>query len=196
VNPVEWHQFLTGLIREGAGAIATAIIAFITGVVACHWWMRPEHKKKLEEQKSRHEHQLELNDKLFGKVVQVQQDLEASKKAQRVAESERDEAQDVAEIRASRIASLEQTIEKATRQAEGRQVLIDRPPGDAPALLARLEAENRELVQAKQSLDKTVESLRTQLAQVQGELAHAAKWLKVFDEENARLTERRSLSED
>ncbi len=39
-----------------------------------------------------------------------------------------------------------------------------------------------------------VEIQRTELAQVSDELAHSAKWLKLFDEENARLTESGSLA--
>ncbi len=62
------------------------------------------------------------------------------------------------------------------------------------ACFALLEAENRQLAQDKPSLEKTVETLRTELVQVSGELAHKAKWLKVFDEENARLTESGSLA--
>jgi len=65
----------------------------------------------------------------------------------------------------------------------------------APARCAYLEAENRQLVQVKQALEHAIENLRTELAQVSGELAHSAKWLKVFDEENARLTESGSLAD-
>jgi hypothetical protein len=166
------------------------------GAAACRWWLRGEYKKKIEEVKARNEHLVELNDRAQGRAIQAQQDLEASKTARRAAESERDEARDVAQIRADRITALEQAVEDLKSQGERKQAVIDGPEADALAVLARLEAENRDLAEAKQSLDGLVQGLRTELAQVKGELAHAAKWLKVFDEENARLAESGSRRED
>ena len=49
-------------------------------------------------------------------------------------------------------------------------------------------------MQDKQFLEQAIKNLRTELAQVSDELAHSAKWLKLFDEENARLTESGSLA--
>lgn len=54
---------------------------------------------------------------------------------------------------------------------------------------AQLEAEKRDLSQDKQSLEKTIETLRSELAQVKEELAHAAKWLKRYNDESFLLTE-------
>src|SRR5262249_1446786 len=59
-----------------------------------------------------------------------------------------------------------------------------KPPADsatAQARCAQLEAENRRLVEIKQSLERTVERLRTEMTQVTSELAHTAKWLRIFD---------------
>jgi chromosome segregation ATPase len=57
---------------------------------------------------------------------------------------------------------------------------------------AWLENENRQLVLDKQSLEKTIQKLRTDISNIEMELAHLAKWLEKFDEENARLSESRS----
>lgn len=57
----------------------------------------------------------------------------------------------------------------------------------------RLEAENGRFVLVKQSLEKDIRQLQADLAAVEAELAHSAKWLKVFDEEHSRLSSQESL---
>jgi hypothetical protein len=65
----------------------------------------------------------------------------------------------------------------------------DPPPSESLAVrCAQLEAENAQLEQDKKSLEETVEHLKT-------ELAHAAKWLKVFEEGYTRPAESESLAE-
>ncbi len=66
----------------------------------------------------------------------------------------------------------------------------------ALARCSQLEADNRKLVQIKLSLEETIETLRIKLAQVSDELKHTSKWLKAFDEENARLSEIGSLAKE
>jgi chromosome segregation ATPase len=206
VNPVEWHQFLSGLIREGPGTIAASAITFIIGVVVCRWWLQGEHMKKIQEWQLKNEHLGDHNHELMGKLGQALQEmgsakeearqiakaLDAIEKARQLAESERDEARGVAEGQAERVAALEQAIETLKLQMEQKEshnVL----PQEAAEAWSRLEAENSKLAQGNQALENTVEKLRTELAQVRGELAHSAKWLKVFDEEIARLTTAESV---
>ena len=75
MNPVEWHQFLTGLIREGPGMVAAAVIAFIAGVIACRWWVLAESKKRFQELRLKNEYTLELNQELMRKLGRAQQEL-------------------------------------------------------------------------------------------------------------------------
>src|SRR5205823_6177334 len=100
--------------------------------------------------------------------------LEASERAQRSAESERDEARGVAEMQAARLATLEQSLAAAQQVGPEHGQRVD------------------DLRLANQALEQTNEKLRTELAQVKAELAHLAKWSKVF-EEKARLAEDESV---
>jgi hypothetical protein len=65
----------------------------------------------------------------------------------------------------------------------------------AEACRVGLEAENRQLVEDKHSLEDVAANLRTDQAQAVDELAHWAKWSRRFDEENARLVANGALSE-
>lgn len=57
------------------------------------------------------------------------------------------------------------------------------------ARCAKLSAENHQLQQDRQSIEADAADLRTRLKHALTEAAHWARWLKVYDEENARLTE-------
>jgi septal ring factor EnvC (AmiA/AmiB activator) len=179
VNPQELSSYLTGLFRSEPEVVAAFFMGvLLTGMLALalrRWvFPRPESKKKL-----------------------AKKDAEI---ARREAEIARKDAQ-IAKVEA-KLASLEgRLLEKVDLFTDFPQALTTSatsvvsdspPPADPAAALARcaqLEAENRQLVQVKQSLEQTVERLRTELAQVTSELAHTAKWLRIFDEENARLSE-------
>jgi DNA repair exonuclease SbcCD ATPase subunit len=165
--------------------------------------MLRDHKKKVQELKLRNEYLGEQNHESVRKLSQALQELgstrdhlnaarekvrqleedrgtlarevaaqkkalEASEKAQRSAESERDEARGVAEMQAARLTTLEQSLAAARQvRPENGQRVFDG------------------LTLANQALEQTNEKLRTELTQVKAELAHWAKWSKVF-EENAR----------
>jgi chromosome segregation ATPase len=58
---------------------------------------------------------------------------------------------------------------------------------------AMLEAENNQLVLTQRSLEKSIQRLQSELALVEAELTHSAKWLQVFDEENARLSSQKPI---
>jgi chromosome segregation ATPase len=177
VNPSEWHQFLTGILREGPGTVAAAVIAFFAGVVVCRWWLHGDFKKKVVELKLRIEHLSENYHEALRKQALALQELGIAREQLNASQKEARQHAD----EAARLTQVVAGLRKAIRDDE------------ASVTRTRLEAENKELAQGKQTLEKTVEKLQTELAQVRGELAHSAKWLKRFDEEIARLTQDESV---
>jgi hypothetical protein len=191
MNPVEWHQFLTNIIREGAGALAAVVIAALAGAVVCRWWMHREHKKRVQELQLKNEHQSETNNEVMRKLSLTLQELGISRE-------QLNNSRDEARRHADEAARLTQEVARMRKVLKGSAATTGkaeerRGDDEASATLARLEAENKELAQGKQALEKAVEKLQTELAQVRGELAHSARWLKVFDEEIARLTQDESV---
>lgn len=175
MNPQDLSAYITTLLRSGPEIIASFLMgAFLTGmlVLAVRRWVFPGR-----------EHQNEL----------ARKDAEIARKAEEVA---RRDAQ-IARVEA-KLVVLEAKLSKkrapmsAAPSASDLSLNLVSSPSAVP--FAQLEAENRRLVQDKQSLEKIVENLQMELAQVKGELAHLRKWEKVFDEENARLTESGSLA--
>jgi septal ring factor EnvC (AmiA/AmiB activator) len=185
MNPQELSAYITSLFRSEPEVIASFFMGVcLTGmlVFALRRWVFPgrDSMRKL-----------------------ARKDAEIARKAAEIA---RRDAQ-IARVEA-KLASLEEKLlekvelftslpqeNKTFAASSASAPLLPVAQASAQARCAQLEAENRQLVQIKQSLEQTIENLRTELAQVSGELAHSSKWLKVFDEENARLSESGSLAE-
>jgi chromosome segregation ATPase len=185
MNPQEWSAYITNLLRSEPEVIASFFMGVIlTGVVvfALRRWVFSSRDADSE---------------------LARKDAEIARKETEIARKDAQIARDEAKL-----ASLEETLlkkdelVKSLRQENTALVASTKNGPSLPAeyaaaqaRYAELECENRHLVQVKQSLEQTIEKLRTELAQVSDELAHSAKWLKVIDEENARLTENGSLAE-
>jgi len=186
MNPQELSAYFTNLLQSGPEVIVSFLMGvFFTGmlVFALRRWIVPARDSA---------------DELARKDADIaRKDAEVARKEAQIARAE------------ARLAIMEGTLvekdalvrtlrqENATLAASSASN-PSLPPdyATAPARNAQLEAENRQLVQVKQSLEKTIDNQRTELAQVSGELAHAAKWLKAYEEELARLAESGLLTKD
>ena len=168
MNPQELSAYITSLLRSGPEVIASFFMGVcLTSMLVFalrRWVFSSRHSEK----------------KLVRKDMEIaKKDVEIAKRDAQITRVE------------AKLASLEgKLLEKVGH-------FTPFPPEKKPTLdfasvqerCAQLEEENRQLVQIKQSLEQSIENLRTELIQVSCELAHSAKWLKVFDAANARLTE-------
>jgi len=83
----------------------------------------------------------------------------------------------------------------ASATSQASNALLAAGSGEIHVRCAQLDAENGRLMQVNKALEDIIEQLRKDLAQVSSELAHSAKWLRLFEDENARLTEFESTTE-
>jgi len=185
MNPQDLSAYITSLLRSGPEIIASFIMGvFFMGllVLTLRRWVFP------------------------GRVTASDHTSKDADFARKDAEVAKKDAQ-IARIKA-KLAMLDGTLlekDALVRSLQEENATLaaasaNNPPqpadyAAASTRCAELEAENRQLVQDKLSLEETLVLLRTQLTQVSGELAHLAKWVKVLEEENARLSESRSLVE-
>lgn len=181
MNPQDLSAYITSLLRSEPEVIASFFMGvLITGVVVFGLVRRG--------------------------VLGRDSDGELSRKDAEIARKDTEVARKDAQI-----ARLEARLEASGGVHQEKDGVVGRPRADnavstegdpsLPAMLAAaharcadLEAECRHAARVNRSLDQTVEELRAELARVSGELAHAAKWLRVFEEENARLAEEGPLT--
>jgi hypothetical protein len=179
MGPKELSEYFTSLLRSEAEVIASFLMGVLLTVMLAFSLRRlrsPGSDNALE---------------LVRKEAEIaRKDTELARKDAQIAGFE------------ARLASLEEEklVAVLRRQDANR---VPSPPNNQPvteqfaaleARCARMEADNRQLKEAKQSVEEDAANLRMKLAHALSEADHWAKWWKVFDEENARLREAGSLS--
>ena len=179
MNPQDLSEFFKNIFRSAPEIVAAFVMGvLLTGVLAfkLRGWLSPIHD---------HQHELAR------KNIEIsRQDAEIARKEQALSRSETRIATIEALLMARGDSSSKPPQENLIIElsaAKESSLMIEYKAAQARCIL--LDAENRQHAQARQSLEQLIDHLRAELAQVREELAHMAKWARVYDEENSRLLE-------